>query len=890
VSGRFDMPRWKVLSPLLDELLELDASARAARLEELHRDDPAAADDLTYLLAQHAVIERQGFLEGAMLRAVPEPTLEGQVVGSYTLDRLLGEGGMGSVWLAHRSDGLYESRVAIKLLNPALLGPGGIERFRREGRALGRLAHPNIARLIDAGVTGSGQPYLVLEYVEGERINAWCDAHSLDAAARVRLFLAVLAAVTHAHAKLILHRDLKPSNILVTPDGQVKLVDFGIAKLLDDGAGAAAQPGPTQVAGQAFTPDYAAPEQVQGGEVSVATDVYALGVLLYVLLTGRHPTSGADTSPLDRLRAIVDTEPVRTRALRGDLDNIVLKALKKSPAERYQTAEAFAEDLRRYLADEPVSARADSVAYRASKFVARHRLGVLATSIVLATIVAATVVALRQAVEATRQRDRALSLAQRNDAVIDFFTTMMTEVAPADRPVLIGDLMDRSQEILLGEEGIPEHRAAILGTLAGYYLSAGKPAKAEELLGRSLELTEETTDAELRSKLLCERAYAASLLGRPDDAQAMIDEGLALGRDEPMGAVRCLRNRSFIAQNTNDPKGALKYAQQAQARLAEYPVSKPEMEAQILADIAAAHYLAGRNGAAERYYAQAMDTLTRMGRGESPGAFFLRNNWGLASNASGDVRRALEQYDEAIRIAATRSIGGEPPPYLLLNRASALSALARYEEALAGYQVALEAAEKSGNAVIRVGTRAYRANTYMLMGDAALAEEELAAIAPEIGKAVPADSVPAMAFLLAEARVDAARGRYPQAVAGITKIVEFFDGRQMKVASLARALVARGEVHLETGDLAAAMADARRALDISRSLQGDKPHSSLTGQSLLLMARVHQGLNDLPAARAAAEEAVPQLNGTLGAEHPDSRRAREQSSGRSYGTPDPQAS
>ncbi len=195
----------------------------------------------------------------------------------------------------------------------------------------------------------------------------------------MRLFLDVLAAVTHAHAKLILHRDLKPSNILVTTEGQVKLVDFGIAKLLDDGAGAAAPPGLTQVAGHAFTPDYAAPEQVQGGEVTVATDVYALGVLLYVLLTGRHPTAGGETSPLDRLRAIVDTDPARpsdagqvegrrgrrhrpcqpqsSRALRGDLDNIVLKALKKSPAERYQTVEAFADDLRRYLDDEPVSAR-----------------------------------------------------------------------------------------------------------------------------------------------------------------------------------------------------------------------------------------------------------------------------------------------------------------------------------------------------------------------------------------------------------------------------------------------------------------------------------------------------------------------------------------------------
>ena len=875
MKGRFDKAQWETLSPLLDELLALDGPARVARLDALRRERPELAADLADLLAQHTAAEREGFLEGGLLRPADEPTLEGQVIGSYTLDRLLGEGGMGAVWLAHRSDGLYETRVAIKLLNPALLGPGGIERFRREGRALGRLTHPNIARLIDAGVTGSGQPYLVLEFVEGGTITAWCDARALDAQARVRLFLSVLAAVTHAHAKLILHRDLKPSNILVASDGQVKLVDFGIAKLLDDDGGGAAPPGLTQVAGPAFTPDYASPEQVQGGEVSVATDVYALGVLLYVLLTGRHPTAGGDTSPLERLRAIVETDPVRSRALRGDLDNIVLKALKKSPAERYQSAEAFAEDLRRYLDHEPVSARADSFAYRASKFVARHRLGVTATAIVLATIVAATVVAVRQAVEATRQRDRAVSLAMRNDAVIDFFTDALTEVAPTDEPVRVADLLERSQEVLLGEEAIPEHRAAILSVLGGYYLSSGKPAQADELLKRSRELTETTTDLELRSKILCESGYAASLLGRLDDANAMLEKGLALSAESPSAAVRCLRNRGFISQNTNDPKGALEYAQKARARLKDYPVPNPAMEAQILADIAAAHYLAGRNGNAERFYAEAMDKLTKMGRGDSPGAFFLRNNWGLASNSSGDPRRALEQYDEAIRIATTRSIGGEPPPYLLLNRASALSALAHYDEALAAYQVALDAAEKSGNAAVRVGSRAYRANTYFLLGDFRRAEQDLAVIAPEIGKAVPADSVPAMAFLQAQARLDAARGELPQAIASFTKIVEFYDGRQMTVAPLARVLIARGDAHLMAGDTDVAMADGQRALKVSRSLQGDKPHSSLTGQSLLLISRVYAERGDHAAARTAASEAVPQLNETLGTDHPDSVRARE---------------
>jgi serine/threonine protein kinase len=896
VKGRFDKSRWDTLSPLLDELLALDASARVERVAQLRRDDCAVADDLSDLLAQYTTIERDGFLEGPLLRAVAEPTLEGQIVGSYTVDRLLGQGGMGAVWLAHRSDGRYEARVAIKLLNAALLGPGGVERFRREGRALGRLAHPNIARLIDAGVTQAGQPYLVIEYIEGETINRWCETRALDVTARVRLFLDVLAAVAHAHANLILHRDLKPSNILVTPDGQVKLVDFGIAKLLDDDTEGAPGPKLTQMAGHAFTPEYAAPEQVQGGEVTSATDVYALGVLLYVLLTGRHPTVGEETTPLDRLRAIVDTDPARPsdagrsedskqnrsgKALpppartRGDLDNIVLKALKKSPAERYHTVEAFAEDLRRYLNDEPVSARADSFAYRATKFVVRNKLAVFAAAIVLLTVVAAAVISIRQAVEATRQRDRALALAARNEAVVDFVTSMLTEVAPADQPVRVADLIERSQTILINEESIPEHRAAILGMLSGYYLSSGKPAQAEVLLSRSLELTKATPDKELRAVLLCENAYAASLLGRPDEAMRLIEQGLESSRADTMSAVQCMRNRAYIAQNTNDPQAALEFAQKAQARLKESPIPKPDVEAQLLADIAAAHYLAGRNGAAERFYAEALAKLVKMGRGESPSVFFLRNNWGIASFAAGDTRHALEQYDEALRIAVRRSIGGEPPPYLLLNRAFALSTLARYPEALDAYGVAIESATRAGNAAVHIGSIASRANTYVLMGDIRRAEEELTAIAPEVGKTIQADSVPAMTIMQLKARIDAARGRVPEAIAGLSRIVAFFDGRHMAVAPLARVLNLRGDLYLREGNTDAAMTDAKRALEVSRALQGDKPYSSLTGQTLLLMARIHESRGEGAAARAVASQAVPHLTETLGAEHPDARRAEQ---------------
>ncbi len=880
MKSRFDKARWDALSPLLDELLALDASARAERIAELRRNGSHDADDLTDLLAQYAEMEREGFLEDPLVRPVQEPGLQGQVVGSYTLDSLLGQGGMGTVWLAHRSDSRYEAHVAVKLLNPALLGPGGIERFRREGRALGRLTHPNIARLIDAGVTQAGQPFLVIDYVAGETINKWCDSRQLDLTARVRLFLDVLAAVAHAHGRFILHRDIKPSNILVTAEGQVKLVDFGIAKLLDDGTDATPMADLTHLGAYAFTPEYAAPEQVQGGEVSSATDVYSLGALLYVLLTGRHPTVGAGHTPLERMRAIVDTEPERpseagrSRALRGDLDNIVLKALKKSPAERYATVEAFAADLRRHLNHEPVRARADSLAYRAGKFLVRNRLAVGAAAIILLTIVAGAAVSIWQAIEATRQRDRALSLAARNEAVIDFVNGMLTEVAPADQPVRVADLIERSRSILISEESIPEHRAAILSMLSAYYLSSGKPAQAHDMLARARELTEATTDVELRALLLCESAYAASLLGKPDDARTLIGQGLAASANTD-SEIQCLRNRGYIAQNTNDPEAALDYALRAQARLRASPTRKPDVEAFVLADIAAAHYLAGRNGDAERFYAQALAKMTEIGRGESPSVFFLRNNWGAASNSAGDTRRALEQYDEALRIAVHRSIGGEPPPYLLLNRASALSSLARYPEALDAYHAAIESAARAGHTGVRIGALAYRAGTYLLMGDVGRAEVEVAEIAPEVGKTVPADSVPAMTILQVQARVHAARGRFAEAVAELTKIVEFFDGRQMAVAPLVRALNFRADAYLGTGEPDAALADARRALEISRRLQGDKSWSSLTGLSLLSIARIQDSRGEHEAAQISAREALPQLVETLGPEHPDAHRAEQ---------------
>jgi serine/threonine-protein kinase len=416
---------WKAISSLLDIALELSEAERGAWLDRLDAQDAAYRGVIEELLEEHARAEAAGFLASpVMLDGVLSPGAfsafqRGTEIGPYRLDREIGGGGMGTVWQAERSDGRFERRVAVKFLSIALTGRIGQERFKREGRILGGLLHPHIAELLDAGVTEVGHPYLVLEHVEGEPIDEYCRRRNLDAHACVRLFLDVLAAVAHAHANLIVHRDIKPSNVLVTTDGQVKLLDFGIAKLMEqDGSAAATLTGE----GMALTPLHAAPEQLTGEAVTTATDVYALGVLLYMLLAGQHPAGQGPHSPAEVLRAVVETEAPRPsnatgipdkrrRNVRGDLDTIVARALKKNPAERYASVTALGEDLRRYLNREPIRARPDTLFYRASKFVGRNRMAVAGVTLASVALIVTAGVAVRQGMDARNRFDQVRKMA-----------------------------------------------------------------------------------------------------------------------------------------------------------------------------------------------------------------------------------------------------------------------------------------------------------------------------------------------------------------------------------------------------------------------------------------------------------------------------------------------
>lgn len=411
--------RWKLVDDLLQSALQVPPEQRDEFLQKACAGDSALVEEIKSLLTSHR--KAGDFLQTpakdvvARTMAVseveePPESLVGQVVSQYRILKMLGSGGMGSVWLAERSDGRFERQVAIKFLNLAMMGQGSAQRFRREGSILGKLVHSHIAELIDAGLTSKGEPYLVLEYVGGEPIDKYCDAQKLNVDARISLFLDVMSAVSHAHANLIVHRDIKPSNVLVRNDGQVKLLDFGIAKLLADEGNPASATLLTLEGGGVLTPRFASPEQVTEGAITTATDVYALGVLFYLLLTGQHPAGSGPHTPAQLVKAIVDKEPPRPsdvilsadpdvwekratppdklhRQLRGDLDTIVGKALKKNPNERYASVTALADDLRRYLRHEPISARPDTFAYRAVKFVRRNRKSVLLTTSALVVVI-----------------------------------------------------------------------------------------------------------------------------------------------------------------------------------------------------------------------------------------------------------------------------------------------------------------------------------------------------------------------------------------------------------------------------------------------------------------------------------------------------------------------
>jgi eukaryotic-like serine/threonine-protein kinase len=505
----FTPQQWHEISPYLDHALSLSDQERAGWLSDFRVQRSDLANLLEQLLDEHHALTQEHFLEQQPEQPSNENSLIGETVGPYKLISQIGEGGMGNVWLAERADGRFERQVAVKFVHFAVTSRGAVERFKREGRILGQLRHPHIAELIDAGVTPKGEPYLVLEYVHGKQIDHYCDEHMLGVDARIALFLNVLGAVAHAHANLIVHRDIKPSNVLISGASDVKLLDFGIAKLLADDTSPAGATMLTLEGGGAMTPLFAAPEQVTGGPITTATDVYALGVLLYVLLTGQHPAGSGPHSPADLVKAITETEPSLasqavgsagdiasaekrggtpeklSRRLRGDLDTIIAKALKKKPQERYASVAALGDDLRRYLAHEPIAARPDTVSYRLRKYMRRHRVGVAVATALVLLLAGFSVIQAVELRRITRERDRA-------NRIADFMTGIFKVSDPSERvgnSVTAREILDKaSNDIDTGLSKDPQLQAQMMHAMGKAYMMLGLQAQAQSLFERSIKL------------------------------------------------------------------------------------------------------------------------------------------------------------------------------------------------------------------------------------------------------------------------------------------------------------------------------------------------------------------------------------------------------------------
>ena len=481
--------RYRRVDAVFDALLDVPPEEQMAYAERAAGDDPEVHAEVLRLLHAH---RREGFLESPP--PIPEAMLDGAAarperVGPWRIVRLLGRGGMGAVYLGERADGQFEQRAAVKLIHRA--APGIIRRFLEERRILALLEHPGIARLLEGGVTPDGLPYFAMELIEGAPLTQYCDEHALPVARRLELVAQVCDAVSYAHQHLVIHRDLKPSNILVTADGRPKLLDFGIAKLLAAGAGSER----TETQLPAMTPEFAAPEQVRGDSVSTATDVYALGVLLYLLLTGRYPYDVRGRSFGELTRIICEEEPPRPsavapeaqrRELRGDLDLIVLTALRKDPARRYQTPVELADDLRRYRDGRPVRARADSPGYRLSKFVGRHRVEIAASVVLLALLGGglARERSLRHRAELETAKAREVG-----DWVVSVFdvadpgTTARRDTGDVTARALLERGARRVDSSLAGQ---PEIQAQLRGVFGRAYTSLGLYDQAIALLRQAL--------------------------------------------------------------------------------------------------------------------------------------------------------------------------------------------------------------------------------------------------------------------------------------------------------------------------------------------------------------------------------------------------------------------
>ena len=699
----FSAERWALVERLFDEAMELQAHSRHEFLRNACEDDTELLSYLQGLVADNSSVEAdiEQTIVDTLTRAFGEPdgdgdSIRGEMIGPYRVERLIGAGGMGMVYLAERADQQFEQQVAIKLGRHRLVDPQTELRFRNERQILADLDHPNIGRLLDGGTTRDGTPYLVMEFIDGVRIDTYCDTNALGIVERLRLFQTICAAVHHAHQNLIVHRDIKAPNILVTDDGTPKLLDFGIAKLTDT-AGTMTD-GITREGAVILTPENAAPEQVMGQTATTATDTYALGLLLHVLLTGlrAHPidetmtprefaelicsrsvprpsqrlvaeydearNSGDDAAlhALERMAADRRSRPDKlARRLRGDLDTIILNALRKDPLRRYRSVSALSDDIELHLKSMPIVARADSWGYRTSRFLKRHYAAVSAAAAVGIMLLSFSVVVFLQNQRIAEERDTAREVSQFLEDIFMSQDPARARGADVTADEILAAGAERIQQDLGGR---PEIQSTLMGTIGRVYYSLGAYEPSIEMLEEALRLREQTYGRTHPSVAVARNDLAETLirLAQYDRAQALLLAALDANRTHPETSPAIARNLFNLAETylaTGDLDAAETVAEESIGLLTRLgPDFKLELaEAKSL--LARTLQVSGDLDRAERLLADAIELVEDSGGQDHPLMAYYLQNLGVLQRSRGELAAAEKTLERAIE--ATRRILGD---------------------------------------------------------------------------------------------------------------------------------------------------------------------------------------------------------------------------------------
>ncbi|MFA6114523.1 MAG: serine/threonine-protein kinase [Sphingomonas sp.] len=533
-------PAWAAVQQLFDDLVDLPPAEQTRHLSGAPAQLARQVAALLAASADPGILDMKPPVLGDADAGAGYSSLSpGDPIGGFVIDRLIGRGGMGEVYLAHRAAADFEQRVALKMLRAEAAARGDM--FARERRLLARLEHRGIARLIDGGIAPDGRAYMAMDYVDGAPISTWCNDHGADLSRRLALFREVCEAVSYAHANLVVHRDLTPSNILIDHNGNVRLLDFGIAKLLDE---TSIMPATTQAM---LTPDYAAPEQLDGDDATVATDIYALGVILYELVAGRGPWQREGSSipaiirrvlhddpPLPSKAAARPGAPVPAARIAGDLDAIILKAMRREPADRYRSVTELADDVRRHQELKPVHARGGSTRYMLGRFVRRYRWAVGASVATLAAILIGTAGVAWQARKTAIERDLALGEARRSEAIVRMLTVMFRDTADTDKgsEATVKQMLDQTATRLVDSLDTSPKSATLITTLSDLYVNLEDDAGADSLLQRALAKGIGKGDPVATAQIKVRLASSAASLNRTEDMASLLDAAEAVfGRD-----------------------------------------------------------------------------------------------------------------------------------------------------------------------------------------------------------------------------------------------------------------------------------------------------------------------------------------------------------------------